>query len=85
LKRRDIFASKENSQRQTNKVKLLAAVGGPLDRYSIFKVFTLYVMCTQFKMSKEFFSFFSGGWIELVELHKKNYVSNFKKIFYEKL
>ncbi len=34
-------------------------------------------MCPQFKISAEFFSFFCDGWIELVELHRKKYVSNF--------
>ncbi len=56
------------------------AVPGP--RYSILKVFIVYVMCQQFQISGEFF--FRDGWIELVELHKKKYVSNLKKIFYEK-
>jgi hypothetical protein len=54
----DIFASVESPHRQTNKAKILAAVGVLLGRYSIFKVFTLYVVCTQFKILEEFFSFF---------------------------
>ncbi len=37
-------------------------------------------MCPQFKISAEFFSFFCDGWIELVELHKKKYVSNLKNM-----
>jgi hypothetical protein len=35
-------------------------------------------MCPQFKISAEFFC---DDWIELVELHKKKYVSNFKNIY----
>jgi hypothetical protein len=38
-------------------------------------------MCPQLKISEEFFF---NGWIELVELHKKKYVSNLKKIIYKK-
>jgi hypothetical protein len=71
LKRLDIFVSKESSHRQTNKVKILAAVEAVLGRYSIFKVFTLYVVCTQFKISQEFFSFLSDSWLELIDFHKK--------------
>ncbi len=41
----DIFASIESPHRQTNKVKILAVVGFPKRRYSIFNVFIAYVMC----------------------------------------
>jgi hypothetical protein len=37
-------------------------------------------MCPEFKISEQFFY---DVWIELDELHKKKYVSNLKKIFYE--
>jgi hypothetical protein len=40
----DIFASIEIPHRQTNKVKILAAVGFPKRRYSIFNVFIVYVI-----------------------------------------
>jgi hypothetical protein len=75
--------SNESSHRQTNKVKILAALGLPRGRYSIFMVFTVYVMGPQFNISSEFFFFFCDGWIELIELHKKKCVSNLKKIFNE--
>jgi hypothetical protein len=58
VKRLDIFTSEESSQRQYNKVKILAALGLSGGKYSIFKVFTLYVVCTQLKISEEFFFFF---------------------------
>jgi hypothetical protein len=58
VKRLDIFTSKESSQRQYNKVKILAALGLSRGKYSIFKVFTLYVVCTQLKISEEVFFFF---------------------------
>jgi hypothetical protein len=32
-----------------------------------------------------FLEFFHNGWIELLELHKKKYVSNFKNIYAEYL
>jgi len=41
LKRLGIFASKESSHRQTNKVKILAATGLIRGRYSIFTVLTV--------------------------------------------
>jgi len=40
-------------------------------------------MCPPLKISEEFFFFFCDHWIELVELHKKKHVSNFKNIFDE--
>jgi hypothetical protein len=40
----DIFASIESPHHQTSKVKILAAVGFPKRRYSIFNVFIAYVM-----------------------------------------
>ncbi len=40
-------------------------------------------MGPQFSISSEYFFCFSDGWIQLIELHKKKYVSNLKKIFYE--
>jgi len=73
--------SNESSHRQTNKVKILAAIGVHLPRYSNFEVFPVYVMCPQFKISAEAFFFFCDGWIELVKLQKKKYASNFENIF----
>jgi hypothetical protein len=35
------------------------------------------------KLQKNSYFFFHDGWIELVELHKKKYVSNLKQVFYE--
>jgi hypothetical protein len=55
----DIFASIESPHRQTNKIKILAAVGLPGGRYSNFKVFPAYVMCPQVKVLEEFFKIFS--------------------------
>jgi hypothetical protein len=54
----DIFASAESSHRQTNKVKILAAVGLPGGRYSYFKVFPAYVMCPQLKILEEVYKTF---------------------------
>jgi len=65
-------------------LKILAAVGLLRERYSIFMVFTVYVMGPQSKISSEFcFFFFCDGWIELIDLHKKKHVSNLKKILHE--
>jgi len=47
----------KSSHRQTNKVKILAAIGVHLPRYSNFKVFPVYVMCPQFEISAEIFFF----------------------------
>ncbi len=41
----------------TNEIKILDALGLPRRRYSIFLVFTVYVMGPQFNISSEFFSF----------------------------
>jgi hypothetical protein len=65
------------------RLKYRLPVGLPRRRYSIFLVFTVYVMGPQFNISSEFFFFFCDVWIELSELHKIKYVSNLKKIFYE--
>jgi hypothetical protein len=54
----DIFASIESPHRQTNKVKILAAVGLPRGRYLTFTVFTVYVGCPQLKISVEFIFLF---------------------------
>jgi hypothetical protein len=49
--------------------------------------FLMYLHCMlcvhNSKLQKNSFFFFHDGWIELVELHKKKYVSNLKKVFYE--
>jgi hypothetical protein len=55
----DIFASIESPYRQTNNVKILAAVGLPRGRYSNFKVFPAYVMYPQVKILEEFIRIFS--------------------------
>jgi hypothetical protein len=55
----DIFASIKSPYRQTNNVKILAAVGLPRERYSNFKVFLAYVMCPQVKILEGFFKIFS--------------------------
>jgi len=81
IKKIDHVRVKLSRQPQTNKFKILCAHSEPEPRCSIFKVFTLYVMCSKFNISAEFF--FLMFWIELVELHKKKYVSNLKNIFYE--
>ncbi len=70
-----IFGSNYHSHRQTYKFKILRAHRERKSRYLNFKVFTGYLMCPKFKISAEFFFFFRYGWIELIELYKKNYVS----------
>ncbi len=80
-----MFGSNYPFRRQTNKFKIWRARNGPESKYSIFKVFTLYVMCAQFKILEEFFFFFRDGWIELVESPKKKYVSNLKVFFTKKV
>ncbi len=42
-KKWDLLASNESSHRQTNKIKILAALGVPGGRYSIFTVFIMWV------------------------------------------
>ncbi len=47
------------NENDVNKFKILRAHSEPKLRYSIFKIFTLFVMCSQFKITEEyFFSFF---------------------------
>jgi len=55
----DIFASVDSPHRQTNKVKILAAVDLFKGRYSNFKVFLAYIMCPQLKILENFFKVFS--------------------------
>ncbi len=44
-------------------LEILRAQSEPGPRYSIFKIFTLYVMCLQFKISEEFICPFSR-WLD---------------------
>jgi hypothetical protein len=59
LKRPDIFASKESSHHQTNKVAILATISLPRGKYSNFKVFRAYLMGPQLKILEELFSIIS--------------------------